>query len=297
MYMLTAFFISFLLILVDNSLVDDNVGNQSHYNQNGRTAQDGIVVNIAGEMGMIFQSAALFDSMTVLDNVMFPLNMFSNDTLRDRTRRAMFCLERVNLIEAKDKFPGEISGGMQKRVAIARAIALNPQYLFCDEPNSGLDPKTSLVIDELIQDITREYNMTTLINTHDMNSVMGIGEKIIYIYEGHKEWEGNKDDIFTSTNERLNSFIFASDLFRGSRTNLVQCLVADGSIAQRTAIVRKHFVNRLRKISTFFIEYHFIKRGTAIFSLGRLPFKEQAGAGRRLQDYFLAVSGFIQLIY
>ena len=129
------------------------------------------------EMGMIFQSAALFDSMTVLDNVMFPLNMFSNDTLRDRTRRAMFCLERVNLIEAKDKFPGEISGGMQKRVAIARAIALNPQYLFCDEPNSGLDPKTSLVIDELIQDITREYNMTTLINTHDMNSVMGIGGK------------------------------------------------------------------------------------------------------------------------
>ena len=121
------------------------------------------------EMGMIFQSAALFDSMTVLDNVMFPLNMFSSDTLRDRTRRAMFCLERVNLVEAKDKFPGEISGGMQKRVAIARAIALNPQYLFCDEPNSGLDPKTSLVIDELIQDITREYNMTTLINTHDMN--------------------------------------------------------------------------------------------------------------------------------
>ena len=166
------------------------------------------------EMGMIFQSAALFDSMTVLDNVMFPLNMFSSDTLRDRTRRAMFCLERVNLIEAKDKFPGEISGGMQKRVAIARAIALNPQYLFCDEPNSGLDPKTSLVIDELIQDITREYNMTTLINTHDMNSVMGIGEKIIYIYEGHKEWEGSKNDIFTSTNERLNNFIFASDLFR-----------------------------------------------------------------------------------
>ena len=173
-----------------------------------------IVGLLIREMGMIFQSAALFDSMTVLDNVMFPLNMFSSDTLRDRTRRAMFCLERVNLIEAKDKFPGEISGGMQKRVAIARAIALNPQYLFCDEPNSGLDPKTSLVIDELIQDITREYNMTTLINTHDMNSVMGIGEKIIYIYEGHKEWEGSKDDIFTSTNERLNNFIFASDLFR-----------------------------------------------------------------------------------
>ena len=136
------------------------------------------------EMGMIFQSAALFDSMTVLDNVMFPLNMFSNDTLRDRERRARFCLDRVNLTEAADKYPGEISGGMQKRVAIARAIALNPQYLFCDEPNSGLDPKTSLVIDELIHDITKEYNMTTLINTHDMNSVMGIGENIIFIYEG-----------------------------------------------------------------------------------------------------------------
>lgn len=166
------------------------------------------------EMGMIFQSAALFDSMSVLDNVMFPLNMFSNDTLRDRTRRAMFCLERVNLTEAKDKFPGEISGGMQKRVAIARAIALNPKYLFCDEPNSGLDPKTSLLIDALIQDITREYNMTTIINTHDMNSVLGIGEKIIFIYEGEKEWEGVKEEIFTSTNKRLNDFIFASDLLR-----------------------------------------------------------------------------------
>ncbi len=166
------------------------------------------------EMGMIFQSAALFDSMTVLENVMFPLNMFSNDTLRERQRRAQFCLDRVNLSEAGGKYPGEISGGMQKRVAIARAIALNPQYLFCDEPNSGLDPKTSLVIDELIQDITREYNMTTLINTHDMNSVMGIGEKIIFIYQGHKEWEGTKDDIYTSTNQKLNDFIFASDLFR-----------------------------------------------------------------------------------
>lgn len=166
------------------------------------------------EMGMIFQSAALFDSMSVLENVMFPLNMFSNDTLRDRERRARFCLDRVNLLEAADKYPGEISGGMQKRVAIARAIALNPQYLFCDEPNSGLDPKTSLVIDELIHDITVEYNMTTLINTHDMNSVMGIGEKIIYIHEGTKEWEGTKDEVLTSTNQKLNDFIFASDLFR-----------------------------------------------------------------------------------
>lgn len=166
------------------------------------------------EMGMIFQSAALFDSMTVLENVMFPLNMFSNDTLRTRTQRARFCLDRVNLADAQDKFPDEISGGMQKRVAIARAIALNPQYLFCDEPNSGLDPKTSLVIDELIHDITQEYNMTTIINTHDMNSVLGIGDNIIYIYEGEKEWEGNKDQVIHSNNERLNNFIFASDLLK-----------------------------------------------------------------------------------
>ena len=166
------------------------------------------------EMGMIFQSAALFDSMSVLENVMFPLDMFSNDTYRDRVRRAQFCLERVNLTDAQGKYPGEISGGMQKRVAIARAIALNPKYLFCDEPNSGLDPKTSLVIDDLIHGITEEYNMTTIINTHDMNSVMGIGDKVSFIFEGHKEWEGTKDDIFTSTNERLNNFIFASDLLR-----------------------------------------------------------------------------------
>ena len=166
------------------------------------------------EMGMIFQSAALFDSMSVLENVMFPLDMFSNETYRDRVRRAQFCLDRVNLIDAQEKYPGEISGGMQKRVAIARAIALNPKYLFCDEPNSGLDPKTSLVIDALIHDITEEYNMTTIINTHDMNSVMGIGDKISFIFEGHKEWEGTKDDVFTSTNKRLNDFIFASDLLR-----------------------------------------------------------------------------------
>ncbi|MBO4999676.1 MAG: ABC transporter ATP-binding protein [Bacteroidaceae bacterium] len=166
------------------------------------------------EMGMIFQSAALFDSLSVLENVMFPLDMFSNDTLRDRTRRAQFCLDRVNLIDAQNKYPGEISGGMQKRVAIARAIALNPQYLFCDEPNSGLDPKTSLVIDELIHDITTEYNMTTIINTHDMNSVMGIGDSIIYIHQGHKEWEGDKTQVFSATNKRLNDFIFASDLLK-----------------------------------------------------------------------------------
>jgi len=171
-------------------------------------------VALRREMGMIFQSAALFDSMSVLENVMFPLDMFSSMNLRERTKRAQECLDRVNLIEAQQKYPGELSGGMQKRVAIARAIALNPKYLFCDEPNSGLDPKTSLVIDELLHSITKEYNTTTIINTHDMNSVMGIGENIIFIYKGTAAWNGNKDEIMTSTNKKLNDFIFASDLFK-----------------------------------------------------------------------------------
>ena len=174
------------------------------------------------EMGMIFQSAALFDSLTVLENVMFPLDMFSSMTLRERTKRAMECLDRVNLNDAEDKFPGEISGGMQKRVAIARAIALNPKYLFCDEPNSGLDPKTSLVIDELLQGITKEFNITTIINTHDMNSVMGIGENIIFIYEGEKEWQGDSSQIMNSTNERLTDFIFASDLLKNMRQVVIK---------------------------------------------------------------------------
>ena len=171
-------------------------------------------VMLRREMGMIFQSAALFDSMTVLENVMFPLDMFSDQNETDRIKRAKFCLDRVNLKGAEEKMPGEISGGMQKRVAIARAIALNPKYLYCDEPNSGLDPKTSLVIDELIHSITHEYKMTTIMNTHDMNSVMGIGENILYIHGGTVGWTGTKDQIMTSTNEKLNSFIFASDLFR-----------------------------------------------------------------------------------
>ncbi len=169
------------------------------------------------EMGMIFQNAALFDSMSVLENVMFPLDMFSDDSYKDRVRRARFCLDHVNLSDACDKYPGEISGGMQKRVAIARAIALNPKYLFCDEPNSGLDPKTSLVIDELIHHITQEFNTTTIINTHDMNSVMGIGEHILFIYQGYAEWEGTKDEVMHADNELLNNFIFASDLFRKVR--------------------------------------------------------------------------------
>ncbi len=166
------------------------------------------------EMGMIFQSAALFDSLTVLENVMFPLDMFSNMNYRERVKRAQECLDRVNLIDAQQKYPGEISGGMQKRVAIARAIVLNPKYLFCDEPNSGLDPKTSLVIDELLSGITKEYSMTTIINTHDMNSVMGIGENILFIHKGNKEWQGTKDEIMSNTNEKLNDLVFASDLFR-----------------------------------------------------------------------------------
>ena len=166
------------------------------------------------EMGMIFQSAALFDSLSVLENVMFPLDMFSEMTYRDRVKRARICLDRVNLVEAENKFPAEISGGMQKRVAIARAIALNPKYLFCDAPNSGLDPKTSLVIDDLLHSITQEFNITTIINTHDMNSVMGIGENILFIYQGHKEWQGKSEDIMTSDNERLTDFIFASDLLK-----------------------------------------------------------------------------------
>ena len=178
-------------------------------------------VHMRREMGMIFQSAALFDSLTVLENVMFPLDMFSSMTLRERTRRAQECLARVNLTEADAKYPGEISGGMQKRVAIARSIALNPKYLFCDEPNSGLDPKTSLVIDELLQSITREFQMTTIINTHDMNSVMGIGENIIFIYEGRKEWQGESSQIMHSTNQRLIDFIFASDLLKNMRASVL----------------------------------------------------------------------------
>ncbi|MBO5584193.1 MAG: ATP-binding cassette domain-containing protein [Prevotella sp.] len=166
------------------------------------------------EMGMIFQSAALFDSLSVLENVMFPLDMFSPMTLRERQHRALECLERVNLKGAENKYPGEISGGMQKRVAIARAIVMNPKYLFCDEPNSGLDPKTSLVIDELLHSITQEFQTTTIINTHDMNSVMGIGENIVFIADGRKEWQGDKDLVISSRNKKLNDLVFASDLFK-----------------------------------------------------------------------------------
>ena len=166
------------------------------------------------EMGMIFQSSALFDSMSVLDNVMFPLNMFSSKTYSDRIKRAEDCLARVDLAGTGGKFPKELSGGMQKRVAIARAIALEPKYLFCDEPNSGLDPKTSLVIDDLIQGITHEDKITTIVNTHDMNSVMGIGENIIFICKGRAEWQGTNKEIMDARNKQLEDFIFASDILR-----------------------------------------------------------------------------------
>lgn len=165
-------------------------------------------------MGMVFQNSALFDSLSVLENVMFPLDMFSTKNYRERVKRAQECLERVNLLDAQAKSPGELSGGMQKRVAIARAIVLNPKYLFCDEPNSGLDPKTSLVIDELLSSITTEFNITTIINTHDMNSVMEIGDHITFIYKGKVEWMGNKADVVNSDNKRLNDLVFASDLFK-----------------------------------------------------------------------------------
>ena len=167
------------------------------------------------EVGVLFQGSALFDSMTVLENVLFPMQMFGRMSKDERDGRARFCLNRVQIAEhALNLMPAEISGGMQKRVAIARAIALNPKSLFCDEPNSGLDPQTSLVIDKLIQDITQEYNICTVVNTHDMNSIMEVGDNIIFLKGGKKEWQGSRNDIFHADNEALNSFVFASQLYQ-----------------------------------------------------------------------------------
>lgn len=179
------------------------------------------VKDLRKEIGMLFQGSALFDSETVLGNIMFPLTMFTTMTRGEMLDRARFCLERVNLQGAEKKYPSEISGGMQKRVAIARAIALNPKYLFCDEPNSGLDPRTSILIDELLHDITHEYGITTIINTHDMNSVLGIGENIVFINKGHREWVGDKDRIFTTKNEPLNDFVFATRLFQKVKNYII----------------------------------------------------------------------------
>lgn len=174
------------------------------------------------EMGMLFQGSALFDSLTVEENIRFPLDMFSDMNETQKLDRVNFCLNRVNLDDVNKLFPGEISGGMQKRVAIARAIVLNPQYLFCDEPNSGLDPKTALVIDKLIKDITQEYNITTVVNTHDMNSVMEIGEKVVFIHEGRKCWEGTNEEILKSEHEALNDFIFASSFAKKMKNAIDQ---------------------------------------------------------------------------
>lgn len=173
--------------------------------------------SIRMEVGMLFQGSALFDSMTTEQNIKFPLDMFTNMTKKEKLDRVNYCLERVNLTNANDKYPSELSGGMQKRVGIARAIVLEPKYLFCDEPNSGLDPKTSMVIDELIQSITIENNITTVINTHDMNSVMEIGDNIVFIHNGLLEWNGAKDQVLTSKNELLQDFIFASPFLRKLR--------------------------------------------------------------------------------
>lgn len=172
------------------------------------------------EIGMVFQGGALFDSQTVLQNVMFPLNFFSGMSESEKRDRADFCLSRVRLENAHERFPSEISGGMQKRVAIARAIAMNPKYLFCDEPNSGLDPETAIVIDNLIQEITSEFNMTTVINTHDMNSVLEIGDHIILLKEGYRAWEGNKNEILDSDDDAVVDFVFKSELFKKVRSAL-----------------------------------------------------------------------------
>jgi len=169
---------------------------------------------IRQEIGMLFQGAALFDSLTVEENVMFPLNMFKKMSLEEKKDRVNFCLKRVNILNANHLFPSEISGGMKKRVAIARAISMNPQYLFCDEPNSGLDPKTSILIDNLISEITQEYQITTVINTHDMNSVIEIGDRIAFIYEGQLWWEGTNKEILHTDNQEINDFVYATELLR-----------------------------------------------------------------------------------
>ena len=171
------------------------------------------------EMGMLFQGSALFDSLTVEENIQFPLDMFTNLTRKEKLNRINFCLDRVSLDDVNKLFPAELSGGMQKRVAIARAIVLNPKYLFCDEPNSGLDPVTALVIDRLISEITHEFNITTIVNTHDMNSVLEIGEKVVFIYQGHKQWEGNNKEILSTEDEYLNNFIFASEFAKHLRNS------------------------------------------------------------------------------
>jgi len=194
-----------------------NKGSISYDNEQFTNLSDLEKRTLRSKIGMVFQGSALFDSMTILENVMFPLRMFTNQEENEMKDRAHSVLKRVNLINAASKMPSEASGGMQKRVAIARAIVNNPKYLFCDEPNSGLDPKTAIVIDNLIQEITKEYGMVTVINSHDMNSVMEIGEKIIFLKNGKKAWEGDKDNIFKTDNEIVSDFVYSSNLFKKVR--------------------------------------------------------------------------------
>ena len=197
-----------------------------HQPDSGRIAFDGVYLDelerneqreLRKAMGMVFQGSALFDSMTVAENVCFPLQMFTTYSAKEKKEQVDRVLNRVNLIDAHHKYPAELSGGMKKRVAIARAIVMNPKYLFCDEPNSGLDPRTAILIDDLIQEITREYDITTLINTHDMNSVMQIGEKIVFLKEGKLAWQGTKEEIFVTDNQAISEFVYASELYKNVR--------------------------------------------------------------------------------
>ena len=203
-------------------LIDPNEGEVLYDNRNFTHGDKQLQTEIRREIGMLFQGSALFDSMTVEENIMFPLTMFTKMTKEEKLSRVNFCLDRVNLNDKNHLFPSECSGGMQKRIAIARAIAMNPKYLFCDEPNSGLDPKTAIVIDNLIREITYEYNITTVVVTHDMNSVMEIGDSIIFIHKGYNHWQGDKNSILTTDNEEINSFVYASDFMREIRDNLRQ---------------------------------------------------------------------------
>jgi phospholipid/cholesterol/gamma-HCH transport system ATP-binding protein len=198
-------------------LFEPDHGEVLYSGKNFTTMEGDEKTEIRKEIGMLFQGSALFDSQTVEQNVMFPLDMFTTWTVKKKLERVNEVLARVNLTDANKKHPAELSGGMKKRVALARAIVLNPKYLFCDEPNSGLDPQTSLVIDRLIREITVEYNITTVVNTHDMNSVMEIGNYIIYMHKGHKEWEGNNKEIIFSKNQQLNEFIFASEFLKDAK--------------------------------------------------------------------------------
>jgi phospholipid/cholesterol/gamma-HCH transport system ATP-binding protein len=210
-------------------LFEPDSGDVLYDENNFTTMNDDDRKNLRQQIGMLFQGSALFDSMTVEQNVMFPLDMFTRLNQKQKLETVNKVLDRVNLKDANKKFPSEISGGMKKRVGIARAIVLNPKFLFCDEPNSGLDPKTSLVIDKLIKEITIEFGMTTIVNTHDMNSVMEIGDKIIFMHNGHKEWEGTNKDIIFSKNEELNKFIFASEFLQDAKD--MRMLEAKGKIS------------------------------------------------------------------